>query len=45
MKTIITIVTMIVIAVKVLSLCFDVASNEVRTQAQDRLDYIEQVTK
>ena len=45
MKTIITIITIIVITVKVLSVCFDSASNEVRNQAEQRLDRIEQSTK
>lgn len=45
MKTIITIIVVIIIAVKVLSVCFDNASNEVRNQAEQRLDRIEQVAK
>lgn len=45
MKTIIAIVTVIVLTVKVLSVCFDSASNEVRNQAEQRLDRIEQVAK
>lgn len=45
MKTIITIVAIIVLVVKVLSVCFDNASNEVRSQAEQRLDSIEQTAK
>lgn len=45
MKTIFTIATIIVLTVKGLCVCFDNASNEVRNQAEQRLDRIEQVTK
>lgn len=45
MKTIITIVTVIIITVKCLGMAFDSASNEVRNQAQNRLDRIEQTAK
>ena len=45
MKTIITIVIVIIIAVKGLGMAFDSASNEVRQDAQNRLDRIEQNTK
>lgn len=45
MKTIFTIVTIIAITVKGLCVCFDNASNEVRNQAEQRLDRIEQITK
>lgn len=45
MKNLFTIVAIIVLIVKVLSVCFDSASNEVRNQAEQRLDRIEQVAK
>ena len=45
MKTLLTIITIIVISVKGLSICFDNASNEVHNQAEQRLDRIEQVAK
>lgn len=45
MKTLFTIITVIIITVKGLGMAFDVASNEVRQDAQNRLATIEQVTK
>ena len=45
MKTIITIVIVIIIVVKGLGMAFDSASNEVRNNAQNHLDRIEQSTK
>lgn len=45
MKTIITIVVVIIIAVKCLGMAFDNASNEVKQGAQNRLDRIEQTAK
>ena len=45
MKTIITIITIIIISVKGLGMAFDNASNEARNQAEQRLDRIEQVAK
>lgn len=45
MKNLFTIVAIIIIAVKGLGIAFDSASNEVRNQAEQRLDRIEQVAK
>lgn len=45
MKTLFTIIIVIIITVKGLGMAFDSASNEVRNQAQDRLDRIEQTAK
>ena len=45
MKTIVTIITIIIISVKAFSIYFDNASNEVRQGAESRLDRIEQVAK
>lgn len=45
MKTLFTIITVIVLTVKGLGMAFDTASNEVRQDAQNRLTTIEQVTK
>ena len=45
MKALFTIATIVIITVKVLCIYFDHASDEVRTQAQDRLNRTEQVAK
>lgn len=45
MKTLFTIITVIIITVKGLGIAFDSASNEVRQDAQNRLDRIEQIAK
>lgn len=45
MKTLLTIATVVIITIKGLCICFDNASNEVRNQAEQRLDRIEQVAK
>ena len=45
MKTLFTIITIIIISVKGLGMAFDSASNEVRQDALNHLDRIEQVAK
>lgn len=45
MKTLSILLVTIVIIVKGLGMAFDSASNEVRQDAQNRLDRIEQITK
>ena len=45
MKTLFTIIIIIIITVKALGMAFDNASNEVRDQAGQRLDRIEQSAK
>lgn len=45
MKNLFTIATIVIITIKGLCICFDNTSNEVRNQAEQRLDRIEQVAK
>ena len=45
MKNLLILITVIIIIIKGLGVAFDHASNEVRNQAQDRLDRLEQVSK
>ena len=45
MKTLLTIVTVIVLAVIGLGMAFDLASNEVRKDAQGRIEQLEQIAK
>ena len=45
MKNLLIIITVIIITVKCLGMAFDHASNEVRQDAQDRLNRLEQVAK